>query len=363
MYSNMCIKICVISFILVSSAVCAKNVCRNGSNCKRVTLCEAIYGNLQTNNKQLFVNLLRELHCGFDTDGTPMICCPPFLTLNETLSGADLLPNTTVCGIQNDNRIVGGTQTEIDEHPWMALLKYTKPKGSGYYCGGVLISSRYVLTAAHCIKGADLPSTWSLNEVRLGEWNLKSNEDCNKDDCALPVVNVPVEEVIAHEKYNAHDGNQQHDIALIRLAHEVNFTDFVKPICLPYTSEFERKTFEGLTMEVAGWGKTETKSTSDVKLKVRLPVIRQDDCKDVYSAANRVITDKQMCAGGVSGEDSCRGDSGGPLMGQDNKNNKGNWFAVGIVSYGPSPCGTIGWPGVYTRVTHFTDWIINNMRA
>ncbi|XP_038206460.1 CLIP domain-containing serine protease 2-like [Zerene cesonia] len=358
---NMCIKICVISFILLSSALCAKDVCQHDSQCKRVTQCPGIYENLQTSNKRLlFINLLKTLGCGFDTDETPMICCPKLLA---SANGTDLLPDISICGTQNEYRIVGGTQTEIDEHPWMALLKYTKPKGSGYYCGGVLISSRYVLTAAHCIKGADLPSTWNLSEVRLGEWNLKTTQDCNRDDCALPVVNVPIEEVIPHDQYSAHDGNQQYDIALIRLANEVNFTDFVKPICLPHAPEFKSMKFEGMTMEVAGWGKTETKSTSDVKLKVRLPVIKEDDCKEIYSAANRVITDRQMCAGGLSGEDSCRGDSGGPLMGQDNTNNKGKWFAVGIVSYGPSPCGTLGWPGVYTRVTYFTDWIISNMRS
>ncbi|KAI5643187.1 trypsin domain-containing protein [Phthorimaea operculella] len=75
---------------------------------------------------------------------------------------SSLLPNQRECGIQNNDRIVGGSRTDIDEHPWMALLRYDKPVGWGFYCGGVLIASRYVLTAAHCVKGEDLPSTWRL---------------------------------------------------------------------------------------------------------------------------------------------------------------------------------------------------------
>lgn len=80
----------------------------------------------------------------------------------------------------------------------------------------------------------------------------------------------------------------------------------------------------------------------------------------MYSRAGRIISDSQLCAGGLSGQDSCKGDSGGPLMGQVNVYN--NWMALGVVSYGPSPCGTSGWPGVYTRVTAYIDWILSTIR-
>ncbi|CAH2094432.1 unnamed protein product [Euphydryas editha] len=113
-------------------------------------------------------------------------------------------------------------------------------------------------------------------------------------------------------------------------------------------------------MEVAGWGKTETKSTSDVKLKVRVPVIKNESCQKIYKRAGRTITEKQLCAGGLESQDSCRGDSGGPLMGQ--VSSMENWMAIGVVSYGPSPCGLRGWPGVYSRVTAFVDWILANIR-
>lgn len=64
-----------------------------------------------------------------------------------------------------------------------------------------------------------------------------------------------------------------------------------------------------------------------------------------------------MCAGGSRGFDSCRGDSGGPLMTIDNTAKMPYWFLAGIISFGPSPCGQENWPGVYTRVGSFVDWI------
>lgn len=101
-------------------------------------------------------------------------------------------------------------------------------------------------------------------------------------------------------------------------------------------------------------------SESDLKLKVRVPVVPTLECQSVYSQSHRRIINKQLCAGGDAGHDSCRGDSGGPLMGQLPRTD--NWIVVGVVSYGPTPCGTVGWPGVYTRVGAYVDWIVSKLR-
>lgn len=103
-----------------------------------------------------------------------------------------------------------------------------------------------------------------------------------------------------------------------------------------------------------------TGSESDVKLKVKVPVVSITECSRVFRPVGRRIISKQLCAGGAAGRDSCRGDSGGALMGKTSDNK--NWLAVGIVSYGPSPCGTAGWPGVYTRVGAYMDWILSKLR-
>lgn len=73
------------------------------------------------------------------------------------------------------------------------------------------------------------------------------------------------------------------------------------------------------------------------------------------------ISDTQICAGGESGKDSCRGDSGGPLM-TVNTSRDNNWYAAGIVSFGPTPCGFENWPGIYTRVSSYVNWIVGKMK-
>ncbi|KAK5647654.1 hypothetical protein RI129_002546 [Pyrocoelia pectoralis] len=281
----------------------------------------------------------------------------------------NLLPNRSVCGTGTENRIFGGEATELDEFPWMTLIGYQKPSGHGFHCGGVLISKRYVLTAAHCIKGRDLPKSWEISDVQLGEYNTETEEDCiiqnGYEFCSDPPMNVKVTEKIAHEMYDPFDQNQYHDIALLRLENDVAFTNFIKPICLPTSEGLLHRNFVGTNMTVAGWGKTETRSESKTKLKLQVPVKSMDDCAPVYNSRNVNLGVGQLCAGGVEGKDSCRGDSGGPLMTLQYvpSDSDYNWYVSGVVSFGPSPCGVAGWPGVYTKVTEYIPWIIKNIKS
>ncbi|XP_039757888.1 CLIP domain-containing serine protease 2-like [Pararge aegeria] len=298
------------------------------------------------------------------------VCCP------EPAYPYPLLPDWNTCGIMTPNKIYGGTLTDIDEHPWMALIKYQNPDNAtetGFLCGGVLISSRYVLTAAHCVTSRSDSKRFKITEVRLGEWDISKDTDCifyKEADCSLPVQNVQVEEVIAHEDYVPDDEHQLNDIALLRLSDNVTFNDFVKPICLPTNASLRatEKWLWNQSLEVAGWGETGTiKDTgalnnvaTEKKEKVDLSVFNKKVCKRRYALAGRQITNKQLCAGGgKDGKDTCKGDSGGPLMTQVSGS---NWVSVGVVSYGPQNCSTTGWPGVYTKVSSYIDWILSKLR-
>lgn len=74
------------------------------------------------------------------------------------------------------------------------------------------------------------------------------------------------------------------------------------------------------------------------------------------------ITDKQICAGGVKGENFCRGDSGGPLMHLDRTPDQENWINIGVVSVTFKFCATARVPGVYTRTTEYMPWILEHLK-
>ena len=106
-----------------------------------------------------------------------------------------------------------------------------------------------------------------------------------------------------------------------------------------------------------------TVKASNVKLQVWVPVVSSEECGGIYRQKRVSIGDGQICAGGVEGKDSCIGDSGGPLMstGISPGDGRARYFIAGVVSFGPESCGMKDWPGVYTRVSHYTDWILNQL--
>ncbi|KAL3286009.1 hypothetical protein HHI36_000523 [Cryptolaemus montrouzieri] len=350
--------------------------------CISIRSCPALFG-LVTKRplSQADTDYLRKSHCGFDGH-IPKVCCRNDTNTNSgpqvpmeddevmpSISTANLLPDSSECGVDTATRIVGGEKTDLDEFPWMALLSYELPNHhQGFGCGGVLISKRYVLTAAHCLKGKSLPKLWKLTSVRLGEYNKDSDDDCyfngiNKQCLLTPPIDVLVDERIPHEKYDPEDKNQRHDIALLRLHEDVKFNDYIKPICLPVEAKERLKTYSGANLTVAGWGQTENTSSSSVKLKLVVPVKANDECNSIYRDAERELSEKQLCAGGEKDKDSCKGDSGGALMTVSvDHQGDANWYAAGIVSFGPDPCGSEGWPGVYTRISKYMGWILRHMK-
>ncbi|XP_055847601.1 serine protease easter-like [Episyrphus balteatus] len=376
--SYICIAgVLILSFISVASAqnVVNNERCANphGENglCIHVEQCTELYTMLQQKPiPKPDRNFLQRSHCKTE-NGKVYVCCsdrqirPPSPGPDiRTRIGTDTnLPEPGQCGNVRSSRIYGGNITKFDEFPWMALIEYNKGGYSyGHHCGGSLINNRYVLTAAHCITNL---GDWNLHRVRLGEWDTSTNPDCEVDtrgfeDCADPHVDVTIEQVIPHEKFLK--SNRFHDIGLIRLSRNVDYTDFIRPICLPLKDILKQSTFDGIKMDVSGWGKTKHRTSSNVKLKAEVQVVPLNECKRVYSESNVELGTSQMCAGGQQGIDTCSGDSGGPLIGLDSSNKQRvYYFIAGVVSIGRTPCGEKGWPGVYTRVSEYVDWIQQNI--
>lgn len=136
------------------------------------------------------------------------------------------------------------------------------------------------------------------------------------------------------------------------------FLDFIKPICLPSPSETATA---GSKLIVSGWGRTEYSNASPIKLKLKVPIVSKNQCKSRFRTAGVTISESlQLCAGGERGRDSCNGDSGGPLM-NTFRNDSGQWYIEGIVSFG-ARCGSQGWPGIYTKVGEYLEWIHENVK-
>ncbi|XP_013793731.2 clotting factor B-like [Limulus polyphemus] len=168
-----------------------------------------------------------------------------------------------------------------------------------------------------------------------------------------------VEDVKVHEHYQP--SKNYHDIALIKVKQAVRLSNKVTPVCLPGPSLVDED-FIGRKATVTGWGdKSFGGVSSKVLQQVSIPVVSNKDCNSVYtkvasSQYPQGITRGQVCAGlSEGGKDACQGDSGGPLVLQDS----GRWTLVGIVSFGFN-CAEAGYPGVYTRVSHYIRWIAAN---
>uniref|UniRef100_A0A3Q3VU42 Coagulation factor IX n=1 Tax=Mola mola TaxID=94237 RepID=A0A3Q3VU42_MOLML len=237
-------------------------------------------------------------------------------------------------------RIVGGDVVIPGEIPWQVLSLIIRSSGK-VFCGGTILSDRWVITAAHCLLEVQVMSFYM--SLVAGEHTLNLHEDTEQ--------NYEVLEQHIHPRYNSSISLYNHDIALIYLKSPIAFSTTVRPICIGPRAFTEYLVKEYSPATVSGWGRTRFLGvTAETLQKVQVPFTDQTECK--LSSSSR-ITPFMFCAGYYDeAKDACQGDSGGPHTNSIHA----TWFLTGIVSWGEE-CAKEGKYGVYTRMSLYYHWI------
>ncbi|XP_077444299.1 complement factor I isoform X2 [Stigmatopora argus] len=266
----------------------------------------------------------------------------------ETRANRAHLESKLQCGVPNETavdvkdrrsrvkRVIGGTAANRTQIQWQVGLE----ENGKMNCGGTYIGGCWILTAAHCVRPN--PSAFL---VKFSAWKKSTPQDTTDI--------IPVGDIIIHPRYNA--SSYENDIALVRLKDLPQEpgkcmvdNPAVRAACLPWSPRLFQANH---TCSISGWGRTGTGDAraSQVLLWAQVSLIQ--DCQRFYKDR---FKPGMMCAGDVAGNvDSCQGDSGGPLVCEDHL---GVSYLWGVVSWGDQ-CGQPGFPGVYTQVAHYFEWI------
>ncbi|CAH1785685.1 unnamed protein product, partial [Owenia fusiformis] len=269
--------------------------------------------------------------------------------------------------------IVGGNETLPYNWRWIAQLSDVDGR---HHCGGSIISPKHILTAAHCIcefnkglcpcrGGGPVDCTFNLS--------VALHNISNIDPSRTQFRTIHTENITIHPNYSiGSTGGPVDDLAILVVDPPLEFNDDTQPVKLPENVDDLALRVENEECQVIGWGNTHgsihANTFSDVLKEANLEV-RKFCPKRLGSRSDTVITDTMFCAS-KERTDSCPGDSGGPLMCL----RQGVWTQYGIVSKASGEteitennrqitvrCGAAKFPGVYTNVGPFLDWIYSTM--
>ncbi|XP_037031047.1 limulus clotting factor C-like [Bradysia coprophila] len=230
---------------------------------------------------------------------------------------------TFTCGrrlVNHEALIVNGHTSKEGDWPWhTGILHIEINRNIEYKCGGTLLNTDSVLTAAHCVYENDRPIVADRVLAQLGRHNLKISGTHSQD--------IEVYQVSIHPNYNV--SSLVNDIAIIRLATKATFNNYVQPICLWDSDKKDLSEVVGKYGTVVGFGITENDQISYTLQQAAIPVVDLATCLESdRNFFGNFLSDSTFCAGYLNGTNACNGDSGGGLTFEEN----GVYRIRGIVS-------------------------------
>jgi secreted trypsin-like serine protease len=235
----------------------------------------------------------------------------------------------------------------------LAAYYHNGPGDNGFICGGSLISTKLIVTAAHCVHYKKDPIIRKAEDALfyIGKHNLESLAEKN-------YIVSSVNQFIIHPSWDYKDDRYDADIAMVVLTKTISFSKFIQPICL-WTTTNSYDDLIGNRGVVAGWGKTEFNAVSTSAPKYsELPVVNEATCLRSNKAFIELTSDRTFCAGNkIEGTGPCSGDSGGGFAVKNGE----KWFLRGVVSSALydsvlATCDTKNF-AVFTDTTKFTRWM------
>lgn len=286
-------------------------------------------------------------HMIFKTAGQCGVRTSPYLAHLPRRGGRRLGRRGRI--VWNESDTMGSAAAPGGTFPWMSSLFVLLRTGEALFmCAGTILTPNIIVTAAHCFTNNKREETWF---ARVGD-NYILKEDPNEQT-------FRVKKIIQHEKFDplrSGGGDGKHDIALVILQplrenKLIKFSNNVRPACVPQPDYPLSKLYEN-HCEIAGWGMTEYNNTESYPDSIRAARIQVGDVPDNYCDylyKRKVKPTGKFCAGGDV--DACQEDSGGPLV---CRMEDGTYNIIGIVSSGKG-CGV--YPGLYTEVSRYIDWL------
>jgi len=270
-----------------------------------------------------------------------------FILLLQTLELSAGPSGNRIPGGRNSsgNRILNGDDSIKNAFPWLVSIDLLQGLPQGIrQCGGTLLNTRVVLSAAHCTfySGTLTPIIPHMLEVYLGDHDTSRQEYGEQK--------IGVTDYMNHPLYDY--GTADNDFSLIFLRRNVMYSKTISYACLPNPNI----NYENTPVTAAGWGKDESGNTPNILQQADLTIMNNRECSSRLLRQTLPlppITKNMLCTTGHY-KGTCKGDSGGPLMVKGREN-----IVIGVTSWGTPDCN-LDAPSVFARVSSQVGWINEN---